>query len=348
MKLTQTRALMQRKLEKTAFDTYGVLIGCKGEEEAFFSENANEDTLFDIASCGKVLHTVPLALQAIGEGKLSLDSVLDDFFPNVPEEKKRITVRQLMTHTSGIVRIPLLKEICAQGTDATAALILSAPLAFAPGSNYVYSCNGMNLLGFIVEKLYGKTMDRLFEERLKAPLGMTRSRFEIAVDEPNAAVCYTRAEAGATRFDDDNVQSMGRVCGAGGSFFTGADIRKYVHAVLAKDERLYRREFFALAETDYTPHYEEGRGLGWLIVDGRYPQTGTLFPAGSFGHCGHTGQSIYISRELGLYVILLSNATRFSAMKCNYQSHNYDTVEALRAEIHNTIHADLRAQGLVK
>ena len=347
MELTQTRALMQRKLEETAFDTYGVLIGCRGEEEAFFSENANEDTLFDIASCGKVLHTVPLALQAIGEGKLSLDSVLDDFFPNVPEEKKRVTVRQLMTHTSGIVRIPLLKEICAQGTDATAALILSAPLAFAPGTNYVYSCNGMNLLGFIVEKLYGKTMDLLFQERLKAPLGMTRSRFEIAVNEPNAAVCYTRAQAGATRFDDDNVQSMGRVCGAGGSFFTATDIRKYVLAVLAKDEQLYRKEFFALAETDYTPHYEVGRGLGWLIVDGRYPQTGTLFPAGSFGHCGHTGQSIFINRELGLYAIILSNATRFSAMKCGYQSHNYGTVEALRAEIHNAIHTDLRAQGLI-
>ena len=71
MKLKQTRALMQRKLEETAFDAFGILIGCKGEEEAFFSENANEDTLFDIASCGKVLHTVPLALQAIGEGRLS-------------------------------------------------------------------------------------------------------------------------------------------------------------------------------------------------------------------------------------------------------------------------------------
>ena len=78
MKLKQTRALMQRKLEETAFDAFGILIGCKGEEEAFFSENANEDTLFDIASCGKVLHTVPLALQAIGEGRLSLDSVLDE------------------------------------------------------------------------------------------------------------------------------------------------------------------------------------------------------------------------------------------------------------------------------
>ena len=118
--------------------------------------------------------------------------------------------------------------------------------------------------------------------------------------------------------------------------------------MLAKDERLYRREFFALAETDYTPHYEEGRGLGWLIVDGRYPQTGTLFPAGSFGHCGHTGQSFYINRELGLYVVILSNATRFSAMKHDFVTDDYGTVEALRAEIHNAIHADLRAQGLVK
>lgn len=188
MRLERTRALMARKLKEKAFDTFAVRVGLRGEEATLYSENANEDTLFDMASCGKVLHTCPLVFQAIGEGKLRLDSTLDDFFAHVPEEKKRITVQQLLTHTSGIVRIPLPKDICARGTDAIAECILSAPLAFAPGSNYTYSCNGMNLLGFIVEKLYGQTMDALFETRLKAPLHMTRSRFAIAVDEPNAAV----------------------------------------------------------------------------------------------------------------------------------------------------------------
>ena len=341
MRLDRTRALMARKLEEKAFDTFALRVHLRGDEAALYSDNANGDTLFDIASCGKVLHTTPLVLQAIGEGKLALDSTLDDFFAHVPEEKKRITVQQLLTHTSGVVRIPLLKEICAQGTDAIAAAILAAPLAFAPGSNYAYSCNGMNLLGFIVEKLYGQTMEALFETRLKAPLHMTRSRFSIAVDEPNAAVCYARREVGPMRFDDANVLAMGRVCGAGGSFFSADDLDRFVRAVLRKDETLYPERFFALAETDYTPRFEEGRGLGWLIVDERYPQTGRLFPAGSFGHCGHTGQSIYMSRALDLSVILLTNATRFSAMKHDFATDDYGTVEAMRAEIHNAIAEDL-------
>ena len=341
MKLERTRALMARKLKEKAFDTFAVRVSLRGEESTLYSENANEDTLFDMASCGKVLHTCPLVFQAIGEGKLRLDSMLDDFFANVPEEKKRVTVQQLLTHTSGIVRIPLPKDVCARGTDAIAECILAAPLAFAPGTDYAYSCNGMNLLGFIVEKLYGQTMDALFEARLKAPLRMTRSRFVIAVDEPNAAVCYARREVGPMRFDDANVLSMGRVCGAGGSFFSPGDVGKFVRAVMEKDETLYPERFFALAETDYTPRFEEGRGLGWLIVDERYPQTGRLFPAGSFGHCGHTGQSIYISRALDLSVVILTNATRFSAMKHDFKTDDYGAVEALRAEIHNALADDL-------
>lgn len=348
MILERTQALMQKKLHSKAFDTYALSVSVRGEEKVLFSKNADGDTLFDIASCGKVLHTTPLVLQAIGEGHLSLDTVLDDLFDAVPEDKKRITVRQLLTHTSGIVRIPLSPEICAQGTAAIAAQILAAPLQFAPGTDYVYSCNGMNLLGFTVEKIYGQTMDKLFETRIKRPLGLTRSRFEIALDEPNAAICYTRRDAEGTRFDDANVRAMGRVCGAGGSFFSLNDVRTYVNAVMNRDERLYDRRFFDLAEVDYAPACSsEGRGLGWLIADSRYPQTGRLFPAGSFGHCGHTGQSLFMSRPLDLSVIILSNATRFSAMKHDFITDDYGTVMALRAEIHNAIHDDLTKEGLL-
>ncbi len=348
MRLNRTRALMARKLEEKAFDTFALRVRLRGDEAALYSDNANGDTLFDIASCGKVLHTTPLVLQAIGESKLALDSTLDDFFAHVPEEKKRITVQQLLTHTSGIVRIPLLREVCAQGTDAIAAAILAAPLAFAPGSDYTYSCNGMNLLGFIVEKIYGHTMEKLFETRIKQPLGMTRSCFKIALDEPNAAVCYTRREAGGVCFDDINVCAMGRVCGAGGSFFSLGDVCRYIKAVQNRDERLYPASLYNLAEVDYAPACSaEGRGLGWLITDSRYPQTGRLFPAGSFGHCGHTGQSFFVNRPLDLSVIILSNATRFSAMKHDFVTDDYDTVMALRADIHNALCDDLVQEGFL-
>lgn len=345
--MKHTKGLMNRKINEKALDTYVILTGIGGYEQVLTSTNADIDTLFDIASCGKILHTTPLLLQAVGEKKLALQSTLDMFFDHVPPEKKDITIFQLLTHTSGILRIPLPKNICAQGVNGIAAHIMAAPLAFAPGSGYAYSCNGMNLLGYIVEKLYGKTMDILFEERIKKPLAMTRSCFNLDINEPNRAICYTRKEMGPLPFDDQNVLNIGRVGGAGGSFFSPADILKYVKAVFSKNEKLYKKEFFDLAEANYTPYYAEGRGLGYLTVDENYPQTGDLFPVGSFGHCGHTGQSIFISRELQLYVIILTNATRFSAMKHDYKTEDYEAVMALRKELHNTIKQDLREQGSI-
>ena len=341
LNLANTKALMEKKCLNRDLDTWIIRVFSHGDEGIIASDNANEDTLFDIASCGKILHTTPLILQAAGEGRLTLDSTLAEFFPDAPEEKKPVTVRQLLTHTSGIVRIPLPREICAQGLEATAAHILSAPLRFAPGTDYIYSCNGMILLGFILEKLYGKTLETLFQERLFKPLGMTRSCFRISLTEENAAICYTRASHEGSCFDDDNIRALGRVCGSGGSFFTLHDITRYLKAVRSRDEKLYPAAFFTLAEKDYTPSFSEGRGLGYLVVDGRYPQTGNLFPAGSFGHCGHTGQSIFMNREKDLSVVILTNATRFSAMKCGFKSHNYESVMQMRADIHNAILADL-------
>ena len=349
MLLKHTQELMRRKLEAEALDTYAVLVGMNGEEGVLHSENADEDTLFDIASCGKILHTTPLILQAAGEGRLTLDCTLPEFFDNVPTDKQSVTIRQLLTHTSGIIRVPLPKEVCAQGIDATAKYIMEVPLAFPPGEDYVYSCNGMILLGYILEKLYGKTMEALFEDRIKKPLGMTRSCFAIAVDEPNAAVCYTRAECGSLRFDDANVLNMGRVGGSGGSFFTANDIRKYVQAVLARDERLYKKEYFDLAEKDYAPKCaKEGRGLGYLYVDGRYPQTGDLFPNGSFGHTGWTGQSIFMNRAMGLYVVVLTNVTRFTAMKANFANTDYSKTITFREDVHKAIRDDLAEEGFLR
>ena len=181
LKLTTTKTLMESKAENKEFDSYAVYVKIGEYESSFFSKNVNEDTYFDLASCGKVLVTSPLILQAVGKGLLSLESTIGEFFGNASEEKKSITVKQLLTHTSGIIRINLSAGVAKQGNDAVAKEILEAPLAFIPGSDYAYSCNGMILLGFILEKIYGKSLENIFEEHLKKPLGYTRSKFNIYV-----------------------------------------------------------------------------------------------------------------------------------------------------------------------
>lgn len=297
MKLRNVEVLMKEKVENKEFDSYAVYVKIGKNEHAFYSENVNEDTYFDIASCGKILITSPLIFQTIDKGMLSIDSTLKEIFEDVPEDKKEITVKQLLTHTSGIVRHNYPQDLTGKSHNDVAKEILERPLRYEPGKDYVYSCSGMILLGFILEKIYGDSLENLFEKFLKKPLGYTRSKFNIKVNEKNSAICYRseNVDGLSSPWDDENVRIMQTSAGSGGQFFTLSDIKKYTNAIFQKDERLYSKEMFSIAEKQYAPDCaSESRGLGWLYVDEKYHQTGKLFPKGSFGHCGHTGQSIFL------------------------------------------------------
>ncbi len=346
MEMQRTLALLRQKYENRDFTNYAVYVGIGDNEWTTFAPDTDENTYFDMASCGKILHTTPLVMQAISEGKFTLDTTLAELLPDVPHDKQNIPIRQLLTHSSGIVRYEFPRETVQQGDAAILRYILDSPLAYAPGSKYIYSCNGMNLLALILERIYARSTEQLFIERIKNPLGLTRAAFRVAKDEPNRAICY-RCGNDDSIFDDENVRMMDRICGAGGDFFPLRDVLKVVNAVMDKDPRYYPSHFYDLAETDYTPNYAEGRGLGWLMVDDRYPQTGKLFPAGSFGHCGHTGQSIFMNRDLNLRVVLLTNATRGNSAKHNFATYDYGEVMRMRADIHNAICDDLIAEGLL-
>ncbi len=341
MKLTATEKYMKQRLDEGFLDTYVIMVGNGGDEAVISSDNANSDTLFDIASMGKVLVTSTLILRAAGEGLLGLDDTLAKYYPDCPDDKRGITIHQLLCHTSGIMRVELPDDVVAGGKDAIVRFVLSRPLGFKPSTNYIYSCCGYLLLGFIAEKAYGAPLDKLFEKYIKQPLGLTRSCFNMPENTPNAALTHYRATAGSCMVADSIVYKLGGVAGNGASFWTANDIRRYIGAVLSYSELLYPREYYELAERDYTPDFDEGRGLGWQIVDSRYPQTGKLFPAGSFGHCGNTGTSFFMNRAENRYAIVLTNATRFSYMKYDYKRCDYESVMLMREQVHNAILQDI-------
>lgn len=349
MLLQNTAKLLTQKQENRDFDFYAVFVSKNGKEAFLHSDNVDEDTYFDIASMGKVLVTTPLILKAVGEKRLSFNDTLDMFFEKVSEEKKEITVKQLLTHTSGIVRCPISPRAAEWGTEAVAEYIIDSPLAYGPGTDYTYSCNGMILLGYILEKRYGVSLETLFETKLKGPLGYTRSRFNIAVHESNAAVCYRSEDVNGLEhpWDDENIRVLKTSAGSGGQFFTLRDMKKYAKAVMAKSDALYPEELYDLAEADYVPNGSEGRGLGWVFVDERYPQTGMLFPEGSFGHCGYTGTSIFFNRREDMYVIVLTNATRCLNRKNHFNGFDYNVICKMREEIHNAVYADLVSDKLI-
>lgn len=350
MKLIKTETKLNEMLKNKIFGSYGVYVSANGDTDFLHSYDVNFDTYFDIASMGKVLVTSTLILKAVSENRLSLNSTLKDFFDGIADgQKQNITVAQLLSHTSGILRYEIPQEIADMGGGAVAKFIIDTPLAFAPSTNMQYSCNGMLLLGYILEKLHRQPLEKIFDEQIKMPLGYTRSKFNIACGEPNAVVCYRLKDLSglAHPFDDENIRVLKTSAGSGGQFFTMGDLVKFANAVMEKSEKLYSKEIFDLAEKDYAPTGAEGRGLGWLYVDGRYKQTGSLFPSGSFGHCGHTGTSMFFNREKNMYVLILTNATRFSAMKNGFKGYDYSETEKMRADIHNAIFEDLSKQNLI-
>ena len=328
-------------LENKDLDTYAVLVHYGEDEQALFSGNADPYTYFDIASMGKVLITSTLILQAIGRGLLRLESTIGDFFDIADAQKQKITVRQMLTHTSGILRKPITEEAARKGSDEIARLMLSYPLGFAPGTDCVYSCNPYILLGYILEKIYGCSLEEVYKKNIAEPLGLHRSEFEIALNEENAAVCYRWKDTPKQRYDSDRVLIMGKPAGSGGQQSCLQDIQKFITAVLDKSEILYPERFYEMAETNHTPDFGESKGLGYFLVNETFSQTGKLFPKGSFGHTGHTGQSFFINREKQLYVIILTNATRFSFVKNDFKKYNYEDIKKMREEIHNAIYADL-------
>lgn len=348
MELLNTEKLLEQKFKNNDFDSYAVLVHYGDKEVLLTSDNVNEYTYFDVASMGKVLITSTLILKAISRDLLALNNTLSDYFKNVPQDKKNITVKQLLTHTSGIIRHPITKQAAEKGNDGIAEEILSHPLAYEPDTDYIYSCNGFILLGFILEKIYNKSLEEIYDENILKPLKLKRTAFEIGLNEENAAVCYRWKEGENKRFDDENVLAMGKTAGSGGQQSCIADIKKFMTAVFEKSKLFYSKELFDAAEINYTPNFSEGRGLGYLVVDGKYPQTGKLFPVGSFGHCGHCGQSFFINREKNLYVIILTNATRHLNMKNDFKGYDYGEIMEMRKDIHNAIKEDLSIWGVIK
>lgn len=294
----------------------------------------SDHTLFDMASVTKIVATTTLALMAMDRGMLTLEDKVSRFFP-VPEDRQNLTVRHLMTHTMGIGHKNLTG--CAGGYTDISRYILDIPSDIPIGTDVRYSCPGFIVMGCIVERLFDRRLNEAFAELVAAPLGMHSSGFlpDRSLDIVNA----NRDESMAGLVNDYNCRYLGGVCGNAGLFSDLDDMTRYVGFLQASGAPLLKQETFAMACRNHTAGMSESRGLGYLYVDERYTQTGGLFPRGSIGHCGHTGQSVFVNTKSGLYAIILSDATVSTVRK--YGKEKYSEVMQMRRDIHTAIGADL-------
>ncbi len=337
---TNTEAFIKEHVKNGKADDVMLSVGtADGESYRFFSSKRgnvlNEKTLCDMMSVTKILATTPLCLMAIDEGKLALDDTIGKFFPYAPEDKRDITVFQMLTHQSGMSHCFVKPTFGPFDKDEAAQFQLNRPLAAKPGEKFIYCCNNMILLAFIIEKLYRKPFDLLFNERIAFPLNMDRTRF-LCRDTENSILCTLTPWVGENMCCDPSARRLGGVAGNAGVFSCLEDMEKFALSLLNCHAPLISESTFDLAHTNHTPHLSDSRGLGYVYVDGRYPQTGRLFSNGSIGHCGHSGTSVFVDFEKGMYVVILSNTTRLAEEK----KLGYGVTMQFRANLHNAIASD--------
>ncbi len=338
---SNTEAFIKEHVKNGKADDVMLSVGTlDGESYRFYHSKRgdvlNEKTLCDMMSVTKILATTPLCLMAIDDGKLSLDDTLGKFFPYAPEDKRDITVFQMLTHQSGMTHCFVKPTFGPFDKDEAAQFQLNRPLAAKPGEKFIYCCNNMILLAFIIEKLYRKPFDMLFCEKIAFPLNMDRTRF-MCRDRENSILCTLTPWVGENMCCDPSARRLGGVAGNAGIFSCIEDMEKFALSLINCHAPLIRKETFELARTNHTAHLSDSRGLGYVYVDGRYAQTGRLFSKGSIGHCGHSGTSVFVDLEKGMYVVTLSNTTRLAEEK----KLGYGVTMQFRADLHNAIADDL-------
>jgi uncharacterized protein YbbC (DUF1343 family)/CubicO group peptidase (beta-lactamase class C family) len=273
-----------------------------------------EDTLFDAASLTKVVATTPAILLLAERGKLQLESPVARWIPEFARNgKESVTLRHLLTHTSGL-RPGLSATPAWSGTESAIRLACDEKLLNAPGTVFRYSDINFIVLGEIVRRVSGQTLDQFTAIELYGPLGMKDTGFMPPV-ERRTRIAPTEKFEGQILLGtvhDPTARRMGGVAGHAGLFTTASDLARYCRMLLNRGTLEGRTVFKpetiqSMTSVQTTDPVPARRGLGWDIDSGYSRPRGQHFPLGSFGHTGWTGTSLWIDPFSQTFWIFLSN-----------------------------------------
>jgi CubicO group peptidase (beta-lactamase class C family) len=288
-------------------------------------------TLFDAASLSKVLSTAPSVLKLAEEGRIKLDAKLTDYFPECANGgKETITIRHLLTHSSGLPA-GLPAKPAWHGDAAAHALACSQVVTHPPGTFFRYSDINYILMGKLVHKVSGMPLDEFARTRIFEPLKMRDTGYLPLRRLGNGAAALIaptqkgREGEGSAHGDlapgqllqgvvhDPTARRMDGVAGSAGVFTTAHDIARYARMLLNNGEldgvRILSPESVRLLTTVQSPGgIEASRGLG-MDINSPYAvrPRGTVFPVGSYGHTGFTGCVLWIDPGSRSFYVLLSN-----------------------------------------
>jgi uncharacterized protein YbbC (DUF1343 family)/CubicO group peptidase (beta-lactamase class C family) len=278
-------------------------------------EAMTPDTIFDAASLTKVVATTPSIMKLFEQGRIRLDDPVTKYLPEFQDGKSDITVRLLMTHFSGLPPdLELVPRWSGYQTGIEKALH-TKPVA-PPGARFIYSDINFVLLGEIVRRVSGQTLDQFAHEQVFAPLGMDETEFRPAPAlRPRIAPTEIDPDTGQPFrgvVDDPTSRYMGGVAGDAGLFTTAGDLAKYAEMMLGKGQRDGVRIFEPMTVKKFTEPASPAdqpilRCLGWDMDSPFSSNRGELYPIGSYGHTGFTGTSMWLDQTTNSFVICLTN-----------------------------------------
>jgi uncharacterized protein YbbC (DUF1343 family)/CubicO group peptidase (beta-lactamase class C family) len=270
------------------------------------------DTIFDIASLTKPLGTTLAVMALVERGAVKLDAPLGRYLKEFRGRAfEGVTVRRLLTHSAGLAAIPA-DRVVAAGFPAAASGLAKMKLDYPPGSGFQYSDTGFILLGELVRRVSGARLDRYLDRVLFRPLQLTDTSFRPPAAE-RLRIAPTEFHNGHLlrgEVHDPRARALGGVAGHAGMFSTAADVARICRMLLAGGALDGRRVLKAATVHLMWTRSPEGRGnraLGWDMTSGYATFAAPYFPAGSVGHTGFTGTSVWIDPSSRAYVVILTN-----------------------------------------
>ena len=294
---------------------------------------AKIDTIYDLASLTKPLITGLLCAKLIENGEINLTDKIAKYFDKFDtDEKREITIRNLLTHTSGFTAwkpFYLISDFAFQIPD----LIAEIPLENSVNSKVVYSDLNFILSGFLIKKIYGKNLDEIARNEIFTKLNLQDTFFNppeklqkriAASENGNEYEKQISIEQGCKipnpksqfrnrivwgEVHDGNAYFMNGVAGHAGLFSTAEETFKIAQQFLANQTTLLKPETCKLFRTNFTRSLNEARSIAFQLAETKDSTASKSLSKDSFGHLGFTGTSLWIEPETERIFILLTNRT---------------------------------------
>ncbi len=276
-------------------------------------EKMTLDTIFDLASLTKVVATAPSIMRLVQYGQIRLNDPVSHYIPEFAANgKQSITIRELLTHFSGL-RGDLDLNVPWQGQQEAFRRADEEKPVKTPGSQFLYSDINFIVLGELVQRISALGLEKYADVHIFQPLGMKHTRFLPPAEwrgniAETLSIDNRRILRGVVH--DPTAERMGGVAGHAGLFSKASDLAIYAQALIDRKTILTPDLIEKMTTPQQPPNATDLRGLGWDMDSWLSSNRGDLLPIGSFGHTGFTGTSLWIDPYTNTYIILLTNTVR--------------------------------------